>query len=252
MRNRLVSVLAAAALAVAVGAPLARATAPAPPPVALLIGDSLTVEAGPTWQRILRDHGVVPEQHSFGGTAPCDWFDDIASTVERLRPVIVELSFIGTTFTQCTRGSHGEPLLPDDLAARYHAHAERATELAGRFGATVVWTNGPIPLAPPPGYRQIRAAFEDVARTHERTRYVDGNELIAPYGIYAHTQPCLFFEPCQAAGQNIVRAPDGIHFCPLRAPSALDLVDSSCRTYSSGATRFAIVLATPVLEAVRG
>lgn len=252
MLNRVRAVIAVATLVVAFGAPAALASRPAPPPkpAALLIGDSLTVEAGPMWKLILGHRGVVPEQHSFGGTAPCDWFGDIESTVATLRPAVVVFSFVGTTLTPCTRGSHGEPLLPDALAARYHADAERATELAGRFGATVVWTTGPVPATPLPGYWQIRAAFEDVARTHSRTRYVDGDELIAPHGMYAETQPCLFFEPCEAAGQNRVRAPDGIHFCPLSVPSPVEQIDGRCRVYSSGATRYGIVLANPVLRAL--
>lgn len=237
---------------VALGAPVATAAKPVPKPIALLIGDSLTVEAGPTWQRMLDVHGIRPEQHSFGGTAPCDWFGDIDKTVDELRPAVVIFSFVGTTLTPCTRGDHGEPLLPDALAARYHRDADHATDLAGRFGATVVWTNGPIPATPPPGYKQIRAAFEAVARHNPRTRYVDGDELIAPYGIYAETQPCLFFEPCGPGGRNIVRAPDGIHFCPFSIPTAVPTSDGRCWTYSSGATRFAITLARPVLDAVGG
>jgi len=247
------AVIAVAVLGLAVGAPVALASPPPPPPpppVALLIGDSLAIEAGPTWQFVLERNGLVPEVHTFGGTAPCDWTGPVEELVEERRPAVVVFSFVGTTFTPCTRGPRGEPLLPDELAARYRAAAQRNTELAGRFGATVVWTTGPVPATPPPGYWQIRAAYEDVARTHERTRYLDGDELIAPGGRYAQTQPCLFFEPCGPAGQNLVRGPDGLHFCPVRAPSTGDVVDDGCRVYSSGATRYGIVLAKPVLEAL--
>jgi hypothetical protein len=46
---------------------------------------------------------------------------------------------------------------------------------------------------------------------------------------------------------NQVRAPDGVHFCPVTHAPA-----SPCPVYASGAMRFALSIVVPVLHAVVG
>jgi hypothetical protein len=45
---------------------------------------------------------------------------------------------------------------------------------------------------------------------------------------------------------NIVRAPDGAHFCPT-APAAVRGVTNKCQVYSSGAYRYGVALASFIL-----
>ena len=248
-RIRVAVALVAACLSV-VGGSLATASTDAPPrPRAVLFGDSLAVEVGPVWQFLL-GADVETEVWAFGGTAPCDWFSKIEELVEHRRPDVVVFSFLGQGLTPCMRGPRGE-LTPTEIGAKYRRHAARATEIAQRYGAKVAWSAGPMPLAPPVWQPAVIAAYREVASTHPDTSYVDGNALFGPHGGYVHEAPCLPFERCDGpAGRNIVHSPDGTHFCP--APVPLDLFDGRCRLYSSGALRYAIELANPVVSALAG
>jgi hypothetical protein len=71
-------------------------------------------------------------------------------------------------------------------------------------------------------------------------------------GRYTDTLPCLPEEPCTHTGPgpigtNVVRAPDGAHFCPgnVRADRG---VTSTCAVWSSGAYRYARAMAAPVVH----
>ena len=71
-------------------------------------------------------------------------------------------------------------------------------------------------------------------------------------GRWTETLPCLPTEPCtggrDASGTpvNVVRAPDGAHFCP-GAPAAVRGVTAACPVWSSGAWRFGNAMAAPVV-----
>lgn len=247
-RNVVGIVVAVVATATAAFAPLVRAEDP--PTAAVLWGDSLAVEAAPDWLLHLRGNGLHGEAHVLGGTAVCDWLPDIEPTVDRLRPAVVVFSFVGADLTPCMQGVNGERLSAEAVAARYRADAHRATLLAGKHGAQVVWTAGPVPRSPHPSYHLVDAAFREVADVLPQAHYVSGNRLLAPYDRYAYALPCLTWEPCTlpAVGHNVVRAPDGLHFCPSSVPGD----DGTCDVYSSGSRRYAAVLGDPVLDIVSG
>ena len=82
-------------------------------------------------------------------------------------------------------------------------------------------------------YAQIAAADP------EHVTYVDAGAAVeGPGGTFARTLPCLIGEPCTGpvvggVPSNVVRSPDGVHFCPVT------VVRVSCPVYSSGAFRFA-------------
>ena len=67
------------------------------------------------------------------------------------------------------------------------------------------------------------------------------------------SMPCLPTEPCtggyDATGTpvNVVRAPDGGHFC-AGAPAAVHGVTAACPVWSSGAWRFGNAMAAPVIQ----
>jgi len=71
-------------------------------------------------------------------------------------------------------------------------------------------------------------------------------------GRWTETLPCLGGEPCtggrDAAGRlvNVVRAPDGVHFCP-GAPAAVRGVTADCSVWASGSWRFGNAMAAPVV-----
>ena len=77
--------------------------------------------------------------------------------------------------------------------------------------------------------------------------YIDaGAAVLTPDGRYTPQLPCLDSETTADGctnGQIIVRAPDGIHFCPTVSGGT-----QPCPVYSSGAHRFAGGMADPVRD----
>jgi len=128
--------------------------------------------------------------------------------------------------------------------------AELRAAIAGGHGADVVWSAGPVNRDGATEHAGIVERYQVLADSQPRTTFVDGNHDIAPGGVYAPTQPCLWFETCGLGGQNIVRSPDGLHFCPLGLADPQGLF-GSCAVYSSGATRYAMTLAEPVVRSLQ-
>lgn len=85
--------------------------------------------------------------------------------------------------------------------------------------------------------------------------YVDAGAAVLDHGRWTDALPCLPDEPCSGiAGAvatdgpvNVVRAPDGNHFCPV-AHDAVDGVVATCPVWSSGAYRYGTAMAEPVVE----
>jgi hypothetical protein len=84
-------------------------------------------------------------------------------------------------------------------------------------------------------YAEIADAHASVAE------FVDAGAAVLDQGRWTNTLPCLPGEPCTAgidvAGQvlNVVRAPDGHHFCPI-ANGAHAGVTDACPVWSMGPT----------------
>jgi hypothetical protein len=82
--------------------------------------------------------------------------------------------------------------------------------------------------------------------------YVDAGAAVLLDGRWTETLPCVALEPCiggtdaNGVGVNVVRAPDGGHFCP-GAPNAARGVTARCSTWSSGAFRYGNAMAEGVL-----
>ena len=82
--------------------------------------------------------------------------------------------------------------------------------------------------------------------------YVDAGRAVEGSGeTFTWTLPCLPIELCTGpavAGRrtNVVRSPDGVHFCLVGIDNA-----PGCGEYSSGAFRFALAMATPVIKVLQ-
>ena len=100
----------------------------------------------------------------------------------------------------------------------------------------------------------LNRAFAALAAKHPaHVTYIDAGEAVEGRNqSFAWTLPCLSFEPCTGptiAGvrTNVIRSPDGMHFCPNRSGNAVGQV-TSCDEYSSGAFRFAAAMAGPLIR----
>lgn len=176
MRRFATLALAACILALAACAPVESA-APERPRV-VLWGDSFGEIIAP----------YLPanyEVRAFGGTAPCDWLDNIRAAVARRPPEVAVLLFVGNTFTPCTGGT----------TAGYGVDVAEATTLLRAAGSSVVIVAAP-PFGGGPSPNPVNAAYAPSGHL------VWGpSESVAPEGVYSQE----------------FREADGVHLNPAGA-----------------------------------
>jgi hypothetical protein len=220
-------------------------------PVVVFYGDSLGWEAS---EQLVAQFGVYPNvrvvTHTFGGTAICDWFQQMTDDATALRPWVAIVQFSGNALTPCMADATG-----DGYLARYRADAETAIAILRRSAERVFLVGAPIPrnAADNPDFKggALNALYGELADAAD-VAYVDAGAAVLHDGAWTATLPCLPDEPCtggvdaEGHGVNVVRAPDGGHFCPA-GEAAKRGVTTACPVWSSGAYRFAAAIAAPVL-----
>lgn len=209
------------------------------PPV-VLYGDSLSAQASEHFVDLVGGEADVTLR-VFGGTAPCDWLDTMRFDAEAIEPRAVVIQFAGNAFTPCMRGPDGGDLPPEEIAARYAADLETATEIFTDAGARVHLVTPPAGV----GRREpvdLGTISRELAQRGGRVvEVVDAGEALQDeHGEYPVTLPCLPHEGPEHGcedGRIAVRAPDGMHFCDDPGGAL------ACPEYSSGAWRFARAMA---------
>ena len=94
------------------------------------------------------------------------------------------------------------------------------------------------------GLNQI---YQSLTKNNPGVTYDDAGQAVTASGPFTWTLPCLSGEPCTGPdGTNIVRAPDGVHFCP-NGETTLIAGFEKCDVYSSGAFRFASAMLASAL-----
>jgi hypothetical protein len=239
---------------VAPASPIRFVPAPVTPRGGLVVvyGDSLVAEAWP-YLNLLGAAGGSIDVHTWGGTATCDWFPDMFRTLPQKRPAVVVLAFSGNALTRCMETPSGAPLQGAAYLAAYRRDTNTAVAIATASGAHVVIAAAPRTkhAMADPHWDALFRIYRDAAVHRPRdVSYVNAGALIAPSGRFTATMPCLPHErkivnadgsrPCQG-GRIIVRAPDGVHFCPVGKAARRGVTDG-CPVYSSGAFRYAAAL----------
>jgi hypothetical protein len=141
--------LAGAFPAAASGSGLPGAPTPAPtvapaapalpftPPIVIVYGDSIVHAAGPALQAMLAAHGVSLVDASVGGTAPCDALQFVQGDMQKYRPALVVIAYVGNAFSPCINGT------PDQLVLqRHYQDTQRLIDAVH---------HRPVLLATPPG-----------------------------------------------------------------------------------------------------
>ena len=217
----------------------------------VLYGDSLAAQAAPFFRALVTAHKKADLQiKATPGTAICDWLPDMARTVRRFRPDAVVVEFSGNNLTSCTHDkTTGQPLTGDALVARYRDDAEQATTTLTRYGATVYWVGAPADRTASLSQSspRIKSIYQDLPSRDSHVRFVDAGQAVLDQGQYTDYLPCLPNEPCTGPVSNgvrtdRVRAPDGVHFCPVAITG-----NAACPVWSSGAFRFGAAMAAPVI-----
>jgi len=221
-----------------------------------LFGDSLAVQAEPYFNLLIQAGGKAKvADFAYGGTAACDWLSKMQTYARTEHPQAVVIEFVGNTFTACMKGC-----LSGSQAAvtRYCSAISTAINVFLELGTHVFLVGTPITRAEwashDSNWDALNVAFAALAAKHPTgVSYVDaGTAVEGPDHSFVSTLPCLSSEPCTGptiAGvrTNVVRSPDGVHFCPNQVGNAVG-VAFGCDTYSSGAFRFAAAMADPVIR----
>jgi hypothetical protein len=221
-----------------------------------LFGDSLAVQSEPYFNFLVQAGGKAKvSDFSYGGTAACDWLTKMHKYARTEHPQAVVFEFIGNTFTACMKGClFGSPAAVD----LYCSAISTAINVFLGLGTHVFLVGTPITrsewIAHDSKWDALNLAFAALAAKHPaQVTYVDAGKAVeGPGQSFVSTLPCLFFEACTGptiAGvrTNVVRSPDGVHFCPNQIGNAVGVVPG-CDTYSSGAFRFAAAMAGPVIR----
>jgi hypothetical protein len=194
----------------------ARATTPRAHGPVIMYGDSLLEQASP----YLRSSDEV---RAYGGTALCDWVDNIARASAVEQPSVLVVEFVGNDLTPCMKGY----TTPDQIRAKYAADMARLKE---HVRSPILWVGPPVFRTGAP------AAF---GLYSSEPRYVDAGEAVLNDGVYTDTLPCMadegWVQGC-VNGSIRVRASDGAHFA------------TSGSGYSAGGRRFADAIDSAVSE----
>jgi hypothetical protein len=224
----------------------------------ILYGDSLAWEAEDSFVGRFADRpGVQVLTRTWGGTAICDWLDEMQADAAAFSPGAVVLEFSGNNLTPCMQDAGGHGLVDDAYWAHYRADAQAAIEIFAPSNTRVFLAGAPISrvqaLTRDFHGGMVNAMYEEIAAEHSGVvAYVDAGAAVLDQGRWTATLPCLPAEPCTGGtdlldrGFNLVRAPDGGHFCPA-AEEAKRGVVAACPVWSSGAYRYGNAMAAPVL-----
>lgn len=238
-------------LVLAVGAESAAARTA---PTVVLYGDSLGVESEASFRGALEAAGITDvHTETFGGTALCDWFQRMRDDAPDLRPDAVVIELSGNAFTPCMRDADGAPLTGEPFYTKYATYAGETLRIFAATDARVYFVGTPISRraaeAHDPNAGRLNALYSELANL-AGAQYVDAGAAVLDHGRWTATLPCLEGESCAGDTVNLVRAPDGMHFCPT-AGEAVQGVTGVCTVWSSGAYRFGTAMAAPVIAAFR-
>jgi hypothetical protein len=210
-----------------------------------LYGDSLSLQAEPYFKRLMaaEDTSNTTVYSSHGGTATCDWLATMRKMAATAHFEAVLLEFSGNALTRCM--AHVGYYTPA-YYAKYAADTMAAIAIWVPTGAHVFLIGAPVTRQQQesvPDWDALDLLYAQIAAADPRhVTYVDAGAAVeGPGGTYALTLPCSIGEPCtgpvvDGVPSNVVRSPDGVHFCPVAE------VRESCPVYSAGALRFAAAM----------
>ncbi len=221
-----------------------------PPPTAariVLYGDSLVSEAGLDFAFLGELSGASVQVHTFPGTAPCDFFASMAAEAQDWHPTVAMLAFSGDAFTPCMGGVQ---LATAPYYDKYQDDTQTAISIFRSAGAKVILVGLPADASASLSQNSsaLNQIYQSLTKTNPGVTFDDASQAVTASGRFTWTLPCLSGEPCTGPdGTNIVRAPDGVHFCP-NGETTLRAGFEECDVYSSGAFRFASAMLASALD----
>ncbi len=223
----------------------------------MLYGDSLANQAAPYFVRAVeRSPDVNVRVSTWDGTAPCDWLPDMLAEARTGTVSVAVIDFSGNSITPCMKGA------PYTSARYYLKYLDDVTAAAAAFvrsGARVVLVGSPQSFKQyqrgGTQWSRLNRVLAGIARSDSSdVSYDDAGRSVMVDGHFTWSMACRPDEPCldqPVRGENLVRAPDGFHFCPT-GQKAVDGRVPSCGTYMSGAFRYGQDMADAALGQLDG
>ncbi len=221
-----------------------------------MYGDSLAVEAQGAFELIVTGGGrAVVRLQTYGGVAICDFLETMRADLAAFAPDVVVMEFSGNALTSCI---NHDPFTPVDWYERYHTDADAVLAIYEPLDIPVYWVGTPMSRSSAehadPSWAILTEMYSELPDHHPLARYVDAGQAVMRDGTYTDVLPCLYYEPCAdipdpVTGEpaNPVRSPDGAHFCPA-VTGAADGTVGACPVWSSGAWRFGLAMAEPLVR----
>ncbi len=212
-----------------------------------LYGDSLSMQSAQDFQYLASASGAQVLLGAYSGWAPCDVLPQIPGDISSWEPNVAVIEFSGNAFTPCM---HGYTVGTSPYYAKYRSDIQAAIDQFVHHHVRVVLVGVPLDLWPNlnANVTILNAMYKQLAAAQPGVTYTDAGQAVLADGRFALRLPCLPSEPCTGpSGTNVVRSPDGVHFCPTgntRVSGPYDL----CDVYSSGAFRFAAAMLGPTLH----
>ena len=150
----------------------------------------------------------------------------------------------GNSITPCMSDGGGGFLQGQAVVDKYRSDVAALIAEARGVGAQVVLVGQPVRADKVGGndiVAGLNAVYVEFAK-QDGVSFADAGAAVENVdGTFAVALPCLPGEQeCGPYGNNVVRSDDGLHFCPGSAPPG------PCAVYSSGAFRFAQVIADAI------
>ncbi len=218
-----------------------------------LWGDSITAQAAPYFGYFLGLTGhAIPRQHTFGGSALCDWFPDMRSETDPsnpngFHPQIAVIQFSGDAFTPCMHDANGVAYSGQALINKYAADSATAIAILTSAKIPVYFVSTPISrgqaaqgLASSP-LEPMFSRLPTVFSGNPLVRFADAAAAVEWHGHYTDTLPCKKGETCTGHWPDgtptvVVRQADGAHFCPVQ--EVIVNGATSCPSVMPGAIRY--------------
>ncbi len=225
-------------------------------------GDSLAASAQQWVGTYLEQAGLIFLPGTFPGSSLCDWYPRFDEDQANYDLWAVVLFFTNNTFSDCMKGPNGEELSPEEALAKFESDLIGAIDRFTIEGATVYLptipqSRGEVTLGIDVS-AELNELFSSLASRHSAVVVVDAAPAVLDEnGFYTETLPCLAIEPCTGGVDesgvpvNLVREPDGVHFCTGGYGPGVEVAPHTCPTWSSGAFRYGGALAAPIVQAAQ-
>ena len=226
------------------------------PKVAFFVGDSILYEARVPLRKEMAARGWRAVVAARPGAALCDLTYEFQLKNDHERPSVIVVETQGDLFSRCM--ATDQPGVPVALASRAFLHRYRVAmdlfaRVARNHGAKLVFVSPlPVPsMETNASLARLRALEVSVAGQNRQVSVSDGpRDSVSFGGNFVETLPCLAAErgraACTSKGIRVRETLQGLHLCPIPYFTAHQSA-RGCRTYSSGAMRYAHALVDVVI-----